>query len=130
MCIRDSLKVADARSDRLHKLTTRLAKAHHSVVVEDLAVAGMTKGAKGSGNWRGKAGLNRAFLNAAPGRLRRQLSYKCAWYGSKLVVADRWYPSSKTVSYTHLDVYKRQLPSSGGRRRHSYSWRSRPRRSS
>ena len=95
---RAHLKVADARSDRLHKLTTRLAKAHHSVVVEDLAVAGMTKGAKGSGNWRGKAGLNRAFLNAAPGRLRRQLSYKCAWYGSKLVVADRWYPSSKTCS--------------------------------
>lgn len=30
--------------------------------------------------------------------LRRQLGYKIAWYGSRLVVADRWYPSSKTCS--------------------------------
>lgn len=30
--------------------------------------------------------------------MRRQLAYKCAWYGSKLVVAGRWYPSSKTCS--------------------------------
>jgi len=95
---RAHVKVANARSDGLHKLTTRLAKAHHTVVVEDLAVAGMTKSAKGSGNWRGKAGLNRAVLDASPAQLRRQLSYKCTWYGSKLVVADRWYPSSKTCS--------------------------------
>jgi putative transposase len=63
-----------------------------------MAVAGMTASAKGSGQWRGKAGLNRAILDVAPGELRRQLAYKCAWYGSTLVVADRWYPSSKTCS--------------------------------
>jgi len=68
------------------------------VVVEDLAVAGMTASAKGSGHWRGKAGLNRAILDVAPGELRRQLAYKTRWYGSALVVADRWYPSSKTCS--------------------------------
>src|SRR5208282_1412690 len=50
------------------------------------------------GNWRGKAGLNRALLDASPAEIRRQLTYKCTWYGSKLVVADRWYPSSKTCS--------------------------------
>jgi putative transposase len=44
------------------------------------------------------AGLNRAVLDVAPGELRRQLGYKCGWYGSALVVADRWYPSSKTCS--------------------------------
>jgi putative transposase len=32
------------------------------------------------------------------GELRRQLAYKSAWYGSQLVVADRFYPSSKTCS--------------------------------
>ncbi len=58
----------------------------------------MTASARGSGHWRGKAGLNRALLDVAPGELRRQLSYKCAWFGSALVVADRWYPSSKTCS--------------------------------
>ncbi|MGI8683545.1 MAG: zinc ribbon domain-containing protein, partial [Acidimicrobiales bacterium] len=36
--------------------------------------------------------------DAAPAELRRQLAYKTAWYGGRLVVADRWYPSSKTCS--------------------------------
>jgi putative transposase len=90
--------VTRARADGLHKLTTRLAKSYPVVVVEDLNVAGMTASAKGSGHWRGKAGLNRAILDVAPGELRRQLGYKCGWYGSALVVADRWYPSSKTCS--------------------------------
>jgi putative transposase len=30
---------------------------------------------------------------------RRQLTYKCELYGSKLVVVDRWFPSSKTCSH-------------------------------
>jgi putative transposase len=91
-------KVASARGDGLHKLTTNLARAHGTVIVEDLGVAGMTASAKGSGHWRGKAALNRAILDVAPGELRRQLAYKTIWYGSILVVADRWYPSSKTCS--------------------------------
>ena len=95
---RAHVKVANARADGLHKLTTGLAQTYGTVVVEDLAVAGMTKSAKGSGHWRGKAGLNRSVLDASPAELRRQLSYKCTWYGAKLVVADRWYPSSKTCS--------------------------------
>jgi IS605 OrfB family transposase len=66
------------------------------VVVEDLNVAGMT--ARRSGHSRGKAGLNRAILDTARGELRRQLAYKCAWYGSAVLVAERWYPSSKTCS--------------------------------
>ena len=91
---RTHTKVANARSNGLHRLTTRLAKTHTVVVVEDLNVAGMTAAAP-----RGrKAGLNRAVLDAAPGELRRQLAYKTAWYSSKLVVADRWYSSSKTGS--------------------------------
>ena len=90
--------MANARADKLHKLTTRLAKSHGAVVVEDLNVAGMTTSAKGSGHWRGKAGINRALANASPAGLRRQLAYKTTWYGSRLVVADRWFPSSKTCS--------------------------------
>ena len=78
-------KLAAARSDRLHKLTARLAKTHATVVIEDLGVAAMTASARGSRQRRGKAALE-----AAPGELRRQLAYKTAWYGSALVVADRW----------------------------------------
>ncbi|MGH9003910.1 MAG: IS607 family element RNA-guided endonuclease TnpB, partial [Acidimicrobiia bacterium] len=91
-------KVADARADGLHKLTTRLATSYGTVVVENLNVKGMTASAKGSGHWRGKAGLNRAVLDASPAALRHQLAYKTRWYGSTLVVADRWYPSSKICS--------------------------------
>jgi putative transposase len=78
------------------------------VVVEDLNVAGMTATAKGSGRWRAKAGLNRAVLDAAPAELRRQLGYKTTWYGSELVVADRWFPSSKTCS--RCKTVKAKLP--------------------
>lgn len=72
-------KVANARSDGLHKLTTRLVASYGTVVVEDLNVAGMTASAKGTGHWRGKAGLNRAVLDTSPAELRRQLAYKVTW---------------------------------------------------
>ncbi len=91
-------QVAHARLDGLHKLTTALAAGHGTIVVEDLHVAGMTATGKGAGHWRGKAGLNRAILDAGFGQFRRQLAYKSVWYGSRLVVADRWEPSSKTCS--------------------------------
>ncbi|MGH9114237.1 MAG: RNA-guided endonuclease TnpB family protein, partial [Acidimicrobiales bacterium] len=71
-----------------------LATTHAVVVAEDLNVTAVA--AAGSGRERGKAGLNRAIVDAAPGELRRQLAYKATWYGSALVVAERWYPSSKT----------------------------------
>jgi putative transposase len=66
------------------------------IVVEDLNVAGMARRKPGAG--RGARGLNRAIADAAPAELRRQLGYKTAWHGSHLVVAGRWYPSSKTCS--------------------------------
>ncbi|MGA3219326.1 MAG: RNA-guided endonuclease TnpB family protein [Acidimicrobiales bacterium] len=100
-------KVAHARADGLHKLTTRLAAGYGTVVVEDLALKGMTARPKpkpeGQGGYRRngarrKAGLNRAVLDVSPGELRRHLAYKCQWYGSSLLVADRWFPSSKTCS--------------------------------
>ncbi|MGH9125610.1 MAG: IS607 family element RNA-guided endonuclease TnpB [Acidimicrobiales bacterium] len=88
---RTHTKVAAARSDGLHQLTTRLATTYGTIVVEDLNVTGMTASARGSGR-RAKAGLNRAILDASPAELRRQLAYKATWYGSTLVVADRWCP--------------------------------------
>ena len=89
-------RAADIRRDVLHKATTRLAQRHQMIVVEDLAVANLTRRKPGAG--QGGRGLNRALADAAPAELRRQLGYKTTWYGSTLVVADRWYPSSKTCS--------------------------------
>jgi putative transposase len=81
-------RVVNLRRDYLHKLTTRLAHQHHTVVVEDLQMAGMLRNRH----------LARAIADAALAELRRMLIYKTRWYGATLVVADRWYPSSKTCS--------------------------------
>jgi transposase len=45
-----------------------------------------------------KRGLNRSLADAGFGELYRQLDYKSGWYGSRLVKADRWFPSSKLCS--------------------------------
>jgi putative transposase len=81
-------RIADRRRDHLHQLTTRLVRENQAVVIEDLHVRGMTA----------NHALARAISDAAWSELRRQLEYKCAWYGRDLVVVDRWLPSSKTCS--------------------------------
>jgi IS605 OrfB family transposase len=91
-------RVASIRRDGLRQLTTRLATSHDTIVVERLNVAGMVRNRH----------LSRAIVDAGFGELRRQLAYKTAWYGSALVTADRWYPSSKTCSA--CGVVKTKLP--------------------
>ena len=86
-------RVASLREDGLHKLTTRLARENAVVVIEDLNVKGM--GAKGGAH---KRGLNRSLADASFGQFRRMLEYKGSWSGAEIVVADRWFPSSKTCS--------------------------------
>jgi len=81
-------RIADRRRDHLHKLTTRLVRDNQAVVIEDLHVRGMTANHT----------LARAINDAGWYELRRQLEYKCAWYGRELVVVDRFYPSSRTCS--------------------------------
>jgi IS605 OrfB family transposase len=80
--------VANQRRDGLHKLTTRLASQYGALVVEDLHVAGMVRNRR----------LAKAISDCGFGEIRRQLAYKTNWNGGRLVVADRWYPSSKTCS--------------------------------
>ena len=81
-------RVADQRKDSLHKLTTRLAAEFGTVVVEDLNVAGMVRNRR----------LARHVADASFGEFRRQLEYKTAWHGGRVIVADRWFASSKTCS--------------------------------
>ena len=85
-------RVDDVRTHHLHVLTTRLAKTHGRIVVEGLDAAGMLrqKGLPGARVRR------RGLSDAALGTPRRHLSHKTVWYGSRLVTADRWFPSSKT----------------------------------
>ncbi|MFL1432719.1 MULTISPECIES: RNA-guided endonuclease InsQ/TnpB family protein, partial [unclassified Nocardiopsis] len=81
-------RIADLRADALHKLTTSLAREYETVVVEDLHVAGMVRNRR----------LARSIADASFGEIRRQLAYKTVWNGGWLVVADRWFASSKTCS--------------------------------
>ena len=81
-------KISNIRQDTLHKLTTYLAKNHSQIVIEDLNVSGMMANHK----------LAQAIGDMGFYEFRRQLEYKCELYGSELVIADRWFASSKTCS--------------------------------
>ncbi|MER5775714.1 transposase [Streptomyces sp. NPDC002039] len=89
--------LSDARQDGLDQLTTRLVRENQVLVVEDLAVAQLTRASSGATR-RGKAGLNRSILDAAWGEFLRLLRYKCAWYGRTLVIVDRFFPSTRRCS--------------------------------
>lgn len=91
-------RVANLREDTLHKLTTRLTAEYGTLVIEDLNVAGMGRNRR----------LSRRVADAAFGEIRRQLTYKTHRHGTRLVVADRWFPSSKTCS--RCGAVKAKLP--------------------
>jgi len=91
-------RVANLREDTLHKMTTRLASEYGTIIVEDLNVAGMGRNRR----------LSRRVADAAFGEIRRRLTYKTRRHGTRLVVADRWFPSSKTCS--RCGVVKAKLP--------------------
>ncbi len=78
-------RVADARADYLHKVTTDLVRRFDVIAVEDLNVRGMGK----------NHALARALSDAALGEFLSMLRYKCEWYGRELRTVDRFYPSSK-----------------------------------
>jgi putative transposase len=80
--------IANQRANTLHQITTRLAKTKSVIVIEDLNVAGMLKNHH----------LAQAIADVGFAAFRRQLLYKASWYGSRVILASRWEPSSKTCS--------------------------------
>jgi putative transposase len=76
------------RSDDLHRLSKTLATSHPVVVIEDLNVKGIARSCR----------LGRATHDRGLGELRRQLTYKAKRTGCRLIVADRFYPSTKTCA--------------------------------
>ena len=80
-------RIADIRADVLHKLTTKLTR-YRIIVIEDLNVSGMLANRH----------LSRAIADVGFFEFRRQLDYKAALAGSTVVVADRWFASSKLCS--------------------------------
>jgi len=81
-------RIANIRRDALHKLTTDIARRFQVIGIEDLNVRGMMANEK----------LARSIADMGFHEFRRQLGYKAAMRGRTVVVAPRFYPSSKTCS--------------------------------
>lgn len=81
-------RMRNIRLDATHKATNYISKNHAVIVLEDLNVSGMMSNHK----------LHGAVSDANFYEFRRQVEYKALKFGSSLVIADRFYPSSKTCS--------------------------------
>src|ERR1019366_8961229 len=90
--------VANSRKNLIHETTSMLAKTYDVIVIEDLNVKGIVKNHSRAQH----------ISDSAWGEFSRQLEYKTRWYGSTLVVAGRFYPSSKTCS--QCGAVKAKLP--------------------
>lgn len=81
-------RISNIRIDAIHKLTTKLTYCFNTICIEDLNVCGMVKNRR----------LARSIADMGFREIRRQLEYKAERNGVKLIVADRFFPSSKTCS--------------------------------
>ena len=85
---RDYRKVANIQHDIVQKFTTKLVNDYDEIVIEDLDVKRMQMSHVAS------KGLQRSMF----GYFRQVLNYKCQWYGKKIILADRFYPSTQRCS--------------------------------
>lgn len=83
------IRISNLRSNSIHQYTTKLVKLNPShIIIEDLNVSGMMKNRH----------LSKKIVHCSFYEIRRQLEYKCLNNGIELIVADRWFPSTKTCS--------------------------------
>lgn len=85
---RQHAKVADARRDHMHKLTTKIVRENDVIAIEDLVPKNMVRNRR----------LSKSISRTGWGEFRRQLEYKSERAGRELRVCNRWFPSSKTCS--------------------------------
>ncbi len=80
-------RITNVRRNVTHNLTAALVRGYRWIGIENLSVKGMAR-----------TRLAKSVMDAAMAEVRRQLTYKAPLAGSTIVVADRWFPSSKTCS--------------------------------
>ena len=78
MVAKYSEKIANQRSNYLHNLTKQLVEQYDVIKIEDLKTKNLLKNHK----------LARAIANQSWREIRRQLEYKCEWYGKQLVTVN------------------------------------------
>jgi len=79
-------RVANQRSDTIHKATTDAVRESQGIACESLNVKGMMRNHKSA----------RSVSDAAMGEMVRQLAYKCQWYGREFRQVDTFFPSTQT----------------------------------
>ncbi|APR02442.1 transposase, IS605 OrfB family (plasmid) [Clostridium botulinum] len=89
MILKQHQKISNIRINNIHQATSKLIKLNPShIVVEDLNIKGMMKNKY----------LSEKIVDCSFHEIRRQLEYKCKWNNIKLIVANKWYASSKICS--------------------------------
>ncbi len=82
-------RITSLLQNNIHQMTTQLIKLNpEAIVLEDLNGSGMLKNRH----------LSNSVRQAKFYEIRRQLDYKCKWNHVEFVLANRFYPSSKTCS--------------------------------
>ena len=79
-------RISNIRKDALHKATTKIIRENQVIVLEDLKFGDMGKS------------LNRNLRDASFGMFRGMIEYKARWYGREIVIADKYFPSTKKCS--------------------------------
>jgi putative transposase len=81
-------RIADQRAAILHEVSNMLTRRFGAIAIENLAVKNMVKNRR----------LARSIHDAGWGNLRRMIEYKAKARGCTVVIAPRFYPSSKMCS--------------------------------
>jgi putative transposase len=85
---RQHARIANIRRHFLHEVSSQLVQTHDRLCLEDLAVANLITNRR----------LTRSIGDVAWAEFARQLTYKAAWFGTELIVCDRWFASTKICS--------------------------------
>ena len=106
-------KITNIRKNHLHQISSTISKNHAIVYVEDLKVTNMSKSAKGNAEQHGKnvaakSGLNRAILDQAWYKFKRQLDYKLLWNGGHLIAVPPQNTSRCCPACSHTSKENRQ----------------------
>ena len=87
--LKTTKRLTNIRHDYLHQTTSEIIKRKPSFIcIEDLNVSGMMKNRH----------LSKAVQEQGLSEFRRQIEYKAKWNNIPVIIADRFFPSSKMCS--------------------------------